>query len=258
MKNLILSFLIACILATNARSFTLNGCTDSCINGNLVLQTTDDNATVYISANGFGGESLEGIEFSVSQQGVARIDGDGLSMAPQKAVKTDVILGTGSGTGTITLGSTTVIQGALKISQPKFLIGMDSTPILGFKEGKFTPALAFGGVSTGISYRHMHGWYSQISGTVTVMIELHLADAGQATGPVTIEGLPYYPPVPVAATIDTEEVAYNGTLIARITPTTNFIYLATNSQPKTTAKYIQVDGRISSNSIIFITYSHPI
>jgi hypothetical protein len=59
-----------------------------------------------------------------------------------------------------------------------------------YEEGTFTPALAFGGASTGITYSTQTGTYTRIGRTVYVEISITLSSKGSATGNATITGLP--------------------------------------------------------------------
>lgn len=57
--------------------------------------------------------------------------------------------------------------------------------------GTFTPALQFGGASTGITYGTQSGTYSRIGNVVTFCIHIILTSKGSSTGAATITGLPF-------------------------------------------------------------------
>jgi hypothetical protein len=59
-----------------------------------------------------------------------------------------------------------------------------------YVEGTFTPALAFGGGTTGITYTSQSGTYTRIGRLVHVEILLLLSAKGSSTGSATITGLP--------------------------------------------------------------------
>jgi hypothetical protein len=59
-----------------------------------------------------------------------------------------------------------------------------------YVQGTFTPALAFGGSSTGITYSIQAGEYTQIGNVVHYVISLLLTSKGAQTGAATITGLP--------------------------------------------------------------------
>ena len=60
-----------------------------------------------------------------------------------------------------------------------------------YEEGTFTPALAFGGAGTGITYTTQTGYYTRIGRQVTLQIRIVLSSKGSATGGATIGGFPY-------------------------------------------------------------------
>lgn len=57
--------------------------------------------------------------------------------------------------------------------------------------GTWTPALSFGGASTGITYSVQHGTYTQIGRMVFCFFTLTLTAVGSATGAAAIGGLPF-------------------------------------------------------------------
>jgi hypothetical protein len=59
-----------------------------------------------------------------------------------------------------------------------------------YLEGTFTPAMAFGGGTTGITYTTQTGAYTRIGRLVHVEINIQLSNKGSSTGSATITGLP--------------------------------------------------------------------
>jgi hypothetical protein len=59
-----------------------------------------------------------------------------------------------------------------------------------YVEGTFTPVLAFGGASVGITYTAQSGVYTRIGRLVHVEIVILLSSKGSSTGSATITGLP--------------------------------------------------------------------
>lgn len=55
----------------------------------------------------------------------------------------------------------------------------------------FTPTLAFGGASTGITYGFNTGYYTRIGPILFVYISIQLTSKGSSTGTATIENLPF-------------------------------------------------------------------
>lgn len=58
-------------------------------------------------------------------------------------------------------------------------------------DGTFTPTLAFGGGSTGITYSNQWGFYTRVGNMVTIYIYLILTSKGSDTGAATIGGMPF-------------------------------------------------------------------
>lgn len=60
-----------------------------------------------------------------------------------------------------------------------------------YKEGSWTPGIAFGGAATGITYSEQIGTYVKVGKFVFCRGSIHLSDNGSATGTMTITGLPF-------------------------------------------------------------------
>lgn len=60
-----------------------------------------------------------------------------------------------------------------------------------YEEGTWTPALNFGGASTGITYNARQGYYIKIGRMVFVTVYFNLSSKGTATGNSTVTGLPF-------------------------------------------------------------------
>lgn len=58
-------------------------------------------------------------------------------------------------------------------------------------DGTFTPVLAFGGASVGITYTTQSGSYSKIGSVVTFTLQIVLSNKGSSTGAASISGLPF-------------------------------------------------------------------
>jgi hypothetical protein len=69
--------------------------------------------------------------------------------------------------------------------------GMTSQLLNWYEEGTWTPALAFGGASTGITYNAQAGTYTRIGRLVHCFARLSLSSKGSAAGSATITGLPF-------------------------------------------------------------------
>lgn len=64
-------------------------------------------------------------------------------------------------------------------------------PLTAYLTGTWTPLLAFGGVTTGITYSAHTGTYTLIGREVTCRFHMVLTANGVATGAATIGGLPF-------------------------------------------------------------------
>lgn len=93
--------------------------------------------------------------------------------------------------------------------------------------GDWTPAVAFGGSSSGITYAVQDGTYTRIGNTVWLFCDIAVNDNGSATGDATITGLPFSP-------------ASDPDFVCDIVSSS----LGTN--------WVQVQGRISGSSTIAI------
>jgi hypothetical protein len=60
-----------------------------------------------------------------------------------------------------------------------------------YEEGTWTPGVAFGGGTTGITYSNRVGYYTRIGNIVNVSCLIDLSAKGSSTGSATITGLPF-------------------------------------------------------------------
>lgn len=60
-----------------------------------------------------------------------------------------------------------------------------------YEEGTWTPALLFGGGSTGITYSVQEGLYTRVGRQVTLTGRIFLTNKGSSTGIVTVTGVPF-------------------------------------------------------------------
>ena len=63
--------------------------------------------------------------------------------------------------------------------------------LLDYEEGTWTPAIEFGGGTTGITYSAQAGFYTKIGQTVFFNCTVQLTNKGSSTGIATLSGLPY-------------------------------------------------------------------
>jgi hypothetical protein len=60
-----------------------------------------------------------------------------------------------------------------------------------YEEGVFTPTVAFGGASVGVTYTTQQGAFTRIGNVITYTLNVQLSAKGSSTGNVTIGGFPY-------------------------------------------------------------------
>lgn len=70
-------------------------------------------------------------------------------------------------------------------------IQMNPTTQTNMNSRSFTPVLAFGGASTGITYSTQFGLYNRVGNTVFFQISIILTSKGSSVGNATITGLPF-------------------------------------------------------------------
>lgn len=97
---------------------------------------------------------------------------------------------TSTGTGSVVLSNspnlvTPTIGAALATS-----INFGGSTLSTYVTGTFTPVLAFGGASVGITYATQTGVYTQIGNVVHFIIRILLTSKGSSVGAATITGLP--------------------------------------------------------------------
>ena len=67
----------------------------------------------------------------------------------------------------------------------------DANVLDDYEEGTFTPTIAFGGGSTGVTYLVQNGVYTKVGRSLVVNIRIILTSKGSSTGQLSIEGLPF-------------------------------------------------------------------
>lgn len=72
-----------------------------------------------------------------------------------------------------------------------------------YEEGTFTPTIAFGGASVGVTYAAQAGFYTKIGNRVEYSLVIVLTSKGSSVGSMTVGGLPF----PVSAIANTASPA---------------------------------------------------
>jgi hypothetical protein len=95
-------------------------------------------------------------------------------------------------TTTLSVGNATPSASGAGITFPATQsASTDANTLDDYEEGTWTPAITFGGGSTGITYSFQQGFYTKIGNTVTVQFRINLSSKGSSTGSAVLGGLPF-------------------------------------------------------------------
>ena len=98
-------------------------------------------------------------------------------------------------TGNVTFSMGNLVQGTaakgINFTANTNAPGMTSELLNWYEEGTWTPALLFGGGSTGITYSVQEGLYTRVGRQVTLTGRILLTNKGSSTGNVTVTGVPF-------------------------------------------------------------------
>jgi hypothetical protein len=127
-----------------------------------------------------------------------------------------------------------------------------------YEVGTWTPAVAFGGNSVGVTYTANVGNYVKVGNVVHIQMYSYLSSKGSSTGVITFTGLPF--------AAKNQSNAYNsfsfycglstgtsGSFMAYISPNTQYVNL-TFSQTGTSANFTNTQCLNNSDFIISGTY----
>ena len=93
---------------------------------------------------------------------------------------------------TIGVGNTTPSTSGAGISFPATQsASTDANTLDDYEEGTWTPALKFGGGSTGLTYNSRYGFYTKVGNLVSVTCYYSVANKGSSTGVAKVDGLPF-------------------------------------------------------------------
>lgn len=115
----------------------------------------------------------------------------------------------------------------------------------------WTPALSFGGGSTGITYTTQTGWYFNLGALYVIRCEIVLSNKGSSTGAALITGLPALPANPTPLIYYGENNTFTGFLVALISTPSGGIRLS-NQRSATTAVNL-TDAEMTNTSAIYIS-----
>jgi len=92
-----------------------------------------------------------------------------------------------------------------------------------YEEGTWTPAIEFGGSSTGITYGTQVGTYTKMGDEVTIHMATTLTSKGSSTGDAKVGGLPFSPEASpkFPGVMDTDVIVNNGTIVSCVDNSTD-------------------------------------
>jgi len=94
--------------------------------------------------------------------------------------------------GTISVGNATPSTSGAGITFPASQSASTNANTLDdYEEGTWTPVLAFGGASAGITYNSRGATYTKIGRQVTINVAVSLTNKGSSAGAATLTGLPF-------------------------------------------------------------------
>lgn len=127
---------------------------------------------------------------AVSQLEILTQSGTGIVTIVPPATNTNRTLTLPDATGTVVATGTTPSLNGIAFPATQSA-SADANTLDDYEEGSWTPALNFGGATTGITYSQQYGTYIKIGRMVFVSGRIDLANKGSAVGTADIRGLPF-------------------------------------------------------------------
>jgi hypothetical protein len=162
----------------------------------------------------------------------------------------------------VDLGHSAVRFKDLYLSGGVYLGGTGSANKLDdYEQGTWTPSLAFGGGSTGLTYVRREGKYTRIGNTVHVQGHLMISSVGTSTGTTQITGFPFpsYSTTSgqFAALPDRGRVNTNGEIMSIYLHQSNTFYLYSGGFDGGGNAQVY-DGSFQTNSEIDINFTYQV
>ena len=241
--------------------------------GNNVLATSPTMTTprVVTSINDTNGNELFGVAATASAVNELTVANAATGNNPVlSATGSDTNIGitlTPKGTGNVTLSTGNLVQGTaakgVNFTANTPAAGMTSQLLNWYEEGTWTPGIAFGGASVGVTYNTTFtgGQYTRIGNRVFVTGYLVIINKGSSTGDATITGLPFTSksgsPNYLSANILFEAaITFTGSYGGRITPNATTIDLF---QYSTAGAFTFLSNtNFSNGSIIYISAQYAV
>jgi len=123
------------------------------------------------------------------------LDGNGLIQGLSAGGLPDGSVNAGSLASTLDLSSKTMTFGNVTASGITFPASQSASgnpnTLDDYEEGTWTPAVAFGGGSTGLTYGDRKGEYVKVGRSVFVNLYIYINNKGSSTGHAAISGFPF-------------------------------------------------------------------
>jgi hypothetical protein len=142
------------------------------------------------------GDGLIALGGTASTQGRVRLSEDTdngtnyIELTAPASVASDRTITFPDATGTVVISGTTPSLNGITFPATQ-VASADANTLDDYEEGIFTPAIAFGGASVGITYSQQQGFYTKIGNLVTCQIRILLSNKGSSSGDASITGLPF-------------------------------------------------------------------
>jgi hypothetical protein len=159
----------------------------------------------------------------------------------------------------VALGDTNNRFTNLYLSGGVYLGGTGAANLLDdYEEGTWTPNIAFGGASVGVTYFAQQGYYTKVGRLVQATGKLYVNSVGSSTGDFTITGLPFTLSASAnsdtAVAIRTEAVSYADVPAAYIVAGTSYITFTETTNAGTGSNL--TNSNIAFGSLITFTASY--
>ena len=134
----------------------------------------------------------------------------------------------------------------------------DANTLDDYEEGTWTPAFAFGGGTTGMTYSVQSGKYTKVGNSVTCTGRIVFTNKGSSTGGATITGLPFTTGSGDASfsagSLLPDGITYTGAMFALATINSTTILFYNVTEAGTPTQLTNTNFSNSSQNIITITY----
>ena len=163
--------------------------------GGSVVGRTDTVTQTNYTLNGFfNGTDWKYIESTTATRYMQYVGAHSWYTAPAGTAGNTItftqVLGVEAGKSLALEGATS--QTGVGITFPATQVASSNANTLDdYEEGTWTPVIAFGGASVGITYSAQSGNYTKIGNRVLVSCYVALSNKGSSTGAITITGLPF-------------------------------------------------------------------